>query len=456
MAGVTRPLLIALAAVLATAASAAAQPQRPPSTFAPAATAIKAAVYSVELPARPEVVEEEAEDQSPTAALLRLFGEVLGRSLGAAVMLDPSGVAVTSARVVRGLTDVELVGVTGQRHTATVVGRDERTDIAVLKIRAVAAPLPAVSLADSDEVRVGDWVLAVGSPYGFEVSVSAGIISARARVSPAGGYEDSLQTDAAVNPGSVGGPLVNAQGAVIGLTVTPGPRGSGIAFAVPSNLVRRVTAEILARGRVLRGWLGLVPQSLTADLARAFGVPFTAGVLAADVLAGGPAARAGITRGTLLLALDDRALHTPLDVETHLVRTVPGQRVSVRFWREGREETLGLVLTDEPVPFARSLHAARVLGLLVDAVTPDAGVVVVGVLGGSVAAEADVRRGDFVREIDGRPVVTLADFERAAGRLAAGGDVTLLLQRGPRTFYVVLVTAEAPTRFGAAPPAATP
>jgi serine protease Do len=427
---------IALALLLLAAAEPAAQPRSVPPTFAPVAAAVKAAVYGVEMPApvdRPDDGEE-----GPLESLMRLLGGLLERNLGAAVMTDPSGIAVTSARIVRGLEEVELVAVDGRRHRALVVASDERTDIAVLRVSA-ALPLPAAPLGDSDEVRIGDWVLAFGSPYGFEGSVSAGIVSGRPRVRPDGGYEDSVQTDAAVNPGSVGGPLVSARGAVVGIAVFPGPRGSGIAFAVPSNVVRRVAADLLAHGRVLRGWLGIVGQPLTADLARAFGAPPGAGVLAADVLAEGPADRAGIGRGTVLLALDDRVLRTPADLESHVARAVPGQRVTARLWRHGREETVALHLGAEPEPFALSMPAARALGMLVDRVTPEAGVVVVAVRAGGAAAEAGVRRGDIVREVDGHPVVTLAEFARATRGLARGGGVTVLLQRGQSTFYVVVV-----------------
>jgi len=328
-----------------------------------------------------------------------------------------------------------------------VVGLDERTDVAVLRVHA-PGPLPAAALGDSDEVRVGDWVLAVGSPYGFETSVSAGVISGRPRVSPEGGYEDSLQTDAAVNPGSLGGPLVNAHGVVVGLTITTGPRGSGIGFAVPANVVRRVTGEILARGKVVRGWLGIVSQAVTPELAHAFGVPSAGGVLAADVFRDAPAARAGIQRGTLLLALDDRVLRTPADVDVHLARSRPGQRVSVRLWRGGREETLVIALDEEPVRFHKSVRAERVLGLLVDGLTPEAGVVVVAVRPGSGAAAADVWIGDIIREIDRHAVMTLSEFEHATQGLTPGTEVTMLLQRGPRTFYVVVPVLAAPTLVG--------
>lgn len=432
--------------VLAISTTAAAQSRQMPQTFAPAATAIKAAVYSLEVPAR-DTERVDPSELSLSEFLRKVFGTLPEGKLGAALMTNPSGVAVTSARLVRGLTDVELVAADGERYPAMVVGRDERTDVAVLKVH-VPAPVAAASLGNSDEIRVGDWVLAVGSPYGFESSVSAGIVSGRPRVSPEGGYEDTLLTDAAVNPGSLGGPLVDTSGVVVGLLVTSGPRSSGIAFAVPSNTVRRVSADLLARGKVRRGWLGIVPQEVTPELANAFGAPAVGGILAADVVADGPAARAGIVRGTLILALDDRILRTPADLELHLARTVPGQPVTVRFWRDRRQQTLVIAVADEPVPYAKSLSAAQQLGMLVDAVTPEAAVVVVAVRPGSGAADAEIQAGDLVREVDGKPVATLAEFESATKRLRPGHDVTVLLQRGARTFYVIVTIAPAPSMLG--------
>jgi serine protease Do len=422
-----------------------AQPKPLPSSFASAAEAIRPAVYSLEVPGRGE--EPEPEEPFGSNFFRKLFGELPENKLGAAVVVDASGIAVTRARLIRGLSEVEVASLDGRRYLATVVGRDERTDVAVLRVHA-PRPLPAAVLGNSDEVRVGDWVLAVGSPYGFEASVSAGIVSGRPRVSPDGSYEDSLQTDAAVNPGSLGGPLVNTQGAVIGLTVMIGPRGSGIGFAVPANVVRRVIEELVAHGKVTRGWLGIVSQAMTPELAQVFRVPVTGGVLAADVLGESPAAGAGIRRGTLLLALDDRILRTPADVEAHLARTAPGQRVSLRLWRNGAEERLVVELGEEPAPFEKSARAERLLGLLVEGLTPEAGVIVVAVRPGGGAADAGVWIGDIVREIDGHPVVTLSDVERATQRLAPGMDVAVLLQRGPRTFYVVVPAPIPPTLIG--------
>ncbi|MEX2147525.1 MAG: trypsin-like peptidase domain-containing protein [Candidatus Rokuibacteriota bacterium] len=420
----------------------AAERAQPPASFAPVADAVKAAVFSVVLPS------EDADDggfgtEGPAARdLLQQLFEALGgvpnRTLGAAVMLDPGGIAVTGARILQGLTEVEVVAVDGARYRATVLGRDDRSDIAVLRVIA-PGPLPAARLGDSDEMRVGDWVLAVGSPYGFEASVSAGIVSSRTRIAAGGAYGDLLQTDAAINPGSAGGPLVNARGEVVGLSSTAAPREVGVGFAAPSNLVRRVVDDIVAHGRVVRGWLGIAAQPLTAELGDAFRVPFARGLLLADVTPGGPAATAGLTRGTILVALERRSLGTLTDLEDVLAVILPGRLVTLDLWRNGRQETIRLALGQEPAPAAGREPTRVVWGLAVDTVTPETGVVVTSVRPGSPAANAGLRRGDLVREFDRRIIRNLADFDEASAGVEPGQSITLLVQRNRAPSYVVLV-----------------
>jgi serine protease Do len=408
-----------------------------PESFAAVAEAVKASVVSVVMPRTR--YDDDAEAVPEDEVLRRLFDALTGlpnRTLGAGVMLDSAGVAVTGARILRGLTDLEVVAVDGHHYRATVVGRDERTDVAVLRISA-AGPLPAATLGNSDNVRVGDWVLAMGSPYGFEASVSAGIVSARARIAAGGEYGELLQTDAAVNPGSAGGPLVNTRGEVVALAVTAAPRGAGIAFAVPSNLVRKVVQDILAHGRVVRSWLGIAPQPLSAELARAFRVPFAGGVLLADVTPGGPVAKAGLTRGAIVVALDGRPLRSLEDLERTLGAIAPGQTVTLAVWRNGGEEQIRVRVGQEPdASIPRS--SPGLLGLVVDGVTPEAGVVVTGVKPNSPAGSAGVLRGDILRELDRRLLRSLADFEDAAAEIQHGRSVVLLVQRAGTSFYVVI------------------
>jgi serine protease Do len=329
-----------------------------------------------------------------------------------------------------------VVDVQGRRFRATVMGRDERTDIALLRVTG-GGPFSVVEFGDSDAVRIGDWVVAVGSPYGFEASVSAGIVSARPRIAAGGPWGDMLQTDAAVNPGSAGGPLINARGEMIGLAVVPAPRGSGIGFAAASNVVRKVVGDLLAHGHVVRSWLGAESQPLTAELARAFHAPFAGGLVLTEIVPGGPAARAGLTRGAIVLALDGLPLRTAADLEAALSRLAPGHSVTLEVWRDARLASVQATLVQEPgtrILFGRH----RWLGLVLEGITPETGVVVAAVEAGSPALAAGVVRGDLVRELDGRAVRSLTDFEEAAQHVTPGTPVTLLVQRGRTAFYLAL------------------
>lgn len=426
--------------VMTSCAFAAERPEAP-ATFAPVADSVKAAVFSVVLPTE-DAVDGSGDEAASARDLLQQLFEALGgapnRTLGAAVMLKSSGVAVTSARILRGLTELEVVAVDGRRYSATVLGRDDRSDIAVLQV-AGPAPFPTARLGNSDELRVGDWVLAIGSPYGFEASVSAGIVSSRTLIAFGGAYGDLLQTDAAINPGSAGGPLVNMRGDVVGVSSTAAPTGVGVGFAAPSNLVRRVVDDIIAHGRVVRGWLGVAAQPLTAELGHAFRVPIARGLLLADVTAGGPAAAAGLTRGTILVAIERRPLETLKDLQDVLAVMPPGQLVTLEVWRNGGQQTMHVAVGQEPAPSAGGAPARVLLGLAIDAVTPETGVIVLSVRPGSPAAKAGLRRGDLVRELDHRVIRNLADFDEASAAVGPAQGITLLVQRSRVPSYVVLV-----------------
>jgi len=437
----TMPAAVVLAFALLAPPDAAAQRPQPPETFAGVVETLKPAVLSVAMPAPPDIEEIDDDALTPGDALRRFFEALTtlpNRTLGAAVVVDPSGIAVTGLRLLRGHSEVEVVDVDGRRARATVVGRDDRTDLAILRI-AGAGPWPVARFGDSDRVRVGDWVIALGSPYGFEASVSAGIVSGRPRpwAGAKAGTADMLQTDAAINPGSAGGPLVSPRGEVIGVSSIAAPRGSGIAFAVPSNVVRAVVADLVAHGKVIRGWLGIEPQLMTPELARAFRVPAVGGLLVADVIPGSPVARAGLTRGAVVLALDGRPLRELADLEHALAATAPGRPATLHVWRDGRESTVRLTIGQDPgsVPPTERVHG---LGFIVEGVTPEIGVVIAGVRAGTPAATAGLLRGDLVRELNRHPVRTLTDYDEVAPSVGRDGVATVLVQRGRTSLYLVL------------------
>jgi serine protease Do len=309
-----------------------------------------------------------------------------------------------------------------------------------------------VRLGDSDRAQVGDWVIAVGSPFGLQATVTAGIISAKARQIGQGPFDDFLQTDAAINPGNSGGPLVNMQGEVIGINTAIVAGGSGIGFAIPSVMAKKIYTELLAKGKVSRGWLGVSIQPLTPELAKSFGSKETKGVLISDVVPDSPAAKAGLQAGDILLEYDSKKIEGPGDLQRAVGFTAPGNTAKVKVWRDQGEKTLDIKVGEASeereargpaAPGSRSL-----LGMDVRPVTPEVarqlnlrstdGVMVVGVEDGSSAAEAGVQRGDVIRQINRQPVRSLADYQRLVRDVKEGDRLTLLLQRGAMSLFVAV------------------
>jgi serine protease Do len=380
----------------------------------------------------------------------RFFGDaperMPRRGLGSGVLIDASGTALTNAHVVERATEIEVVTLDGGKHKAKIVGVDKRTDLAVLKLDG-NKPFPYLKLADSDEVRVGDWVLAVGSPFGLQATVTSGIVSAKARQIGAGPYDDFLQTDAAINPGNSGGPLVNMRGEVIGINTAIVRGGNGIGFAIPSGMVRRISAELVDKGSVTRAWLGVSMQALTQELATSFGAKDRSGVLVSEVVPGSPAARAGLKSGDILREFNGKKIQNPGELARAVGLAKPGQDAKVTIWRDGADKTLDVKLAEQPAEAGRTR-----LGLEVKPLTPEIarelgvditeGVVVASVEEGTAADDAGIRRGDVIREIDRKPVKTVADFEKATSALKGGQPVTVKLQRGKAALYVALEAAK--------------
>ena len=282
----------------------------------------------------------------------RFFGDVPERipqrSLGSGVIIDPSGIALTNAHVVEKATEIEVITIDGSKHKAKVIGADKKTDLAVLRLDDGKGKFAYARVGDSDKMQVGDWVIAVGSPFGLQSTVTAGIISAKARQLGQGPFDDFLQTDAAINPGNSGGPLVNMQGEVIGINTAIVAGGSGIGFAIPSNMARKIYTELSTKGRVTRGWLGVSIQPLTAELARSFGSKDTKGVLISDVVADSPAGKAGLKPGDILLEFEGKKTEAPADLQRAVALAAPGTDVKMKVWREGGEKTLDVKIGEAP------------------------------------------------------------------------------------------------------------
>jgi serine protease Do len=396
--------------------------------------------------------------------LRRFFGgevpeqrEQLQKSLGSGVIVDASGIVLTNAHVVERATDIEVVTADGKKHKAKLVGVDRRTDLAVLRLQGNGS-YPAAALGDSDKMKVGDWVLAIGSPFGLQQTVTAGIISAKGRFIGQGPFDDFIQTDAAINPGNSGGPLVNMSGEVIGINSAILSRSGGnvgIGFSIPVNMAKRIYTELAAKGKVTRGWLGVSIQPLTPELSNSFGLKDVKGVLISDVVQESPADKAGIAAGDIIIEFDKKKVDTPQDLQKVVADTQPGKGVPVKVWRDKAEKTLEIKIgetPDENVAMKSTNKSKSLLGLEVRPITPDIarqlnlraqeGVIVFAVEEDSAAAEAGLQRGDVIREVNRQRVRNLQDFERATKDVKEGDRVTVLLQRGQQALYVAFTIAK--------------
>jgi serine protease Do len=431
-------------------------------SFAKVAEAVGPAVVNINTFSRGGGGRTPVEEFFGDELLRRFFGgeperQQQQRSLGSGVIVDPSGIALTNAHVVERATDIEVVTAEGKKHKAKLVGLDKRTDLAVLRLQG-GGPYPSASLGDSDKVRVGDWVLAIGSPFGLQQTVTAGIISAKGRSIGQGPFDDFLQTDAAINPGNSGGPLVNMSGEVVGINSAILSRSGGnvgIGFSIPSNMAKRIYTELATKGKITRGWLGVSIQELTPELAKGFGLKEPRGVLIADVVKDSPADRAGLTSGDVLIEFDSKKVDTPQDLQKIVAATAPGKGVPVKVWREKGEKTLEIKLGETPEETAMAEPAPKgksLLGLDTRPITPDIqrqlnlrttdGVIVARVEEESAAAEAGLQRGDVVREVNRQRIRSMQDFERATQGIKPGDRVTMLLQRGPQPLYVAFTVAK--------------
>ncbi len=364
---------------------------------------------------------------------------------GSGFLIDASGYIVTNNHVVSGADNITVTLNDESEYDATLVGADPKTDLALLKIKA-DRPLPFVTWGESDAVRVGDWSLAIGNPFGLGGTVTAGIISARARDINAGLYDDFLQTDAPINPGNSGGPLFNLEGEVIGVnTAIASPSGGnvGIGFAIPATLAEPIIAQLRTHGKAIRGWLGVQIQPLTGDLAEGLGIEDTDGALVARVTDGSPAALADLRSGDVITHLDGRPVEDPRDLARMVADTPVGETVPVDVLRDGREKTLSVTIAalDEgnvALSEQDDAPAKTKLGLAVAPITPDlvsqyglapdaVGVLVVGIDRNSPAANTDIQVGDVIVEAGQEPVYEPEDIGAAILRAEQAGRRALLL-----------------------------
>jgi serine protease Do len=477
----TRPTAYALVAALVLAFLAAGQPvsvaqAQPVPSFADLADRLSPSVVNISTAQtvdRPDRDGPQVPEGSPFEDLFRDFFEngqprspQTVQSLGSGFVISPEGYIVTNNHVIEGADEITANFADGTSLPASLIGTDPKVDLALLKVEP-EGPLPFVNFGDSDAARVGDWVLAIGNPFGLGGSVSAGIISARNRDINAGPYDDFIQTDAAINRGNSGGPLFNMDGEVVGVNsaiISPSGGSIGIGFSIPANLAKGVIDQLREYGMTRRGWLGVRIQTVNDEMAEALGMDKAMGALVADVTPGSPAGEGGVEPGDVIIKFDGSDVAEMRDLPRMVADTEVGKTVRVVVFRKGKTQTLKvtIALLEEPGNGAAGKQPESgsgvsteleltALGLTLDQLSDEAraqfgvpddvtGVVVTGVAGGSVAAEKGVRPGDVIVEVGQEPVTAPGEVEaRVAEAVEAGRkSVLFLIQSGGDLRFVPL------------------
>jgi serine protease Do len=377
----------------------------------------------------------------------RMPREQKRRSLGSGFIVSSDGYILTNNHVVEKADEVTVTLLDKEEFKAKVVGTDPKIDIALIKIDA-KKKLTYVALGDSDKLDVGEWVVAIGNPFGLGHTVTAGIVSAKGRIIGSGPYDDFIQTDASINPGNSGGPLFNLKGEVVGINTAIVQGGQGIGFATPIQLAKSVLDQLKEKGKVTRGWLGVYIQRLTPEAAENLGLSGRRGALVSDVTSGGPADKAGIRSGDVIVAFNGKEIRDEHDLPQTVALTKPGKTVDVRLIRGGKETTIGVTIAEmegEPgKPAGGHDLSSKTLGLTVQDITPEIaqrfeientkGVVVTGVADGSPAEDAGFNEGDIIRAIlrqDKRnPVTNAAEFASLVKKFQSDKTILFQVERG--------------------------
>jgi serine protease Do len=462
-------------------------------SFAPLVKKVLPAVVNISVTARANAPEGDDQDMdseqgpgpgmpsSPFDEFLRKFFEQQGQgvpgmprrspgsgpqrmALGSGFIIDPAGYVVTNNHVIANADKMSVVFQDGSKHPAKLIGRDAKTDLALLKIDA-KEPLPYVAWGDSNALQVGDWVLAVGNPFGLGGTVSSGIISARGRDIHSGPYDDYLQLDAAINRGNSGGPTFNLDGQVIGInTAIYSPNGGsvGIGFAIPANLAQPVIEQLRSHGKVERGWLGVQIQDVTPEIAQGLGLPKDAGALVADVTPASPAAKAGFKQGDVILSFNGHDIGKVRDLPIVVAQTPVGNKASVEVFRNGKRDSLEVAIAAMPENLqaandrggdqpAAEAEDASALGLQLAPLTEQMrkrasvpkgvkGVVVTAIDAGSPLAALGIQPGDVIQQINQQPVTTpqQAESKLKQAQSGKGQNLLLLINRRGTNQYLAL------------------
>ncbi|HKI48027.1 MAG TPA: DegQ family serine endoprotease [Desulfobacteria bacterium] len=378
--------------------------------------------------------------------------------MGSGFVIDKEGYILTNNHVIDGADEIVVLIEDGdsveKEYDAKLIGTDSKTDIALIKLvlkDGDKKSFPALSLGDSDKLEVGEWVVAIGNPFGLSHTVTVGVVSAKERNIGSGPYDEFIQTDASINPGNSGGPLMNIKGEVIGINtaIISGNTGGnvGIGFAIPINVAKDILKDLKEKGTVTRGWLGVMIQKITPDLAESFNLDRTEGALVGDVIPNSPAEKAGIKRGDVIVTFDNEEVKTMEALPKIVGSTTPGKAVKVEVIRDGKKKVLDVtiaILKDEELKVA----ALDPVGIQVQDITPDIaqslnldnveGVLVSDVTPGEPGGEAGLKRGDIISEVNRTKVKNTDDYNEITSKLKSGDTALMLVKRGGTTIYIAV------------------
>lgn len=389
----------------------------------------------------------EAPEQAPNREMKRT-------SLGSGVIVTTDGYILTNNHVVEDADEINVTLHSFEEYKATIVGRDPKSDVALIKIEP-KADLPYVTFGDSDKLRVGEWVLAIGNPFGLQKTVTAGIVSAKGRSINNESYGNFIQTDASINPGNSGGPLFNLEGEMVGVNTAIFSRTGGnigIGFAIPVNMAKNVFAQLKEHGRVTRGWLGVMIQQVTPDLAENFGLDRPIGALVGQVVPDSPAEKAGLKAGDVIIEYNGKEVSQMSMLPAMVANTNVGEKAKLVFIREGKKQNLvveiGRLEDEEPVLADTETGTSKKLGITVQELTPKLaeslgieelqGLIITDISSGSAAAEAGILRGDIILEINREKVENVAQYKKALQAAEERKSILLLIKREQHTRFVVI------------------
>ena len=384
----------------------------------------------------------------------RFFGDIPQRefkqkSLGSGFIISHDGYIFTNNHVVEQADKILVKLSDGKEYEAKIIGKDAKTDIALIKIKPPTDSLPVAETGDSDKLRVGDWVMAIGNPFGLEQTVTAGIVSAKGRVIGAGPYDNFIQTDASINPGNSGGPLFNMEGKVIGINTAIVAQGQGIGFAIPISMAKTILPDLKAKGKVTRGWLGISVQDITEDIAKNMKLKDRSGALISDVFKGDPADKAGLKSGDIITEINGKKVKDTHELLMMIAAFRVGETVKIKILRDGQEKEVSLAVAErkEQAEVAAAGETGQAFGMVVQEITPEIakhlglstkrGVIVVDVQEGSTADEVGIQPQDIILQVNKVKINGMKDYITEIGKAGDKG-ILLLIKRGKATFFVPL------------------